>query len=145
MIRFDILDPPVMVAGGAAAVCLVAGVSGFLSKRTRSVLLIAAVGLSLVALAAIRVADSAYYPRVLEAVRTSPSAQRENTLALWSQFVRSNGAIGSVALHLVLWQSGYCTNLVSYSNCEALPLGSESQGIAKDELLELSRNSRGRS
>ena len=142
MIRVDFIDPPVVVVAGMAAICLVMGVSGFLTRRWRNIVLIAAAALSVAGLAAIRVADTAYYPRVLEAVRTGTPAQRDSVVALWSQFVRSNGVISGLALHLVLWRSGYCTNLLSYSNCTPLPEGTESQGIAKDELFEISRKPR---
>jgi len=45
----------------------------------------------------------------------------------------------------VMWQSGCCINLASYSNCAALPAAAESRGVANDRLFEIRRRHRDRS
>lgn len=89
-------------------------------------------------------ADSAYYPRILEAVKSvSPDARRE-MLKSWSQQT-SDGFVSPVGLHLFLTRFGYCSNLgglMSGAGCKRLPLGLEAQGIAKDELMNLVQQER---
>ena len=84
-------------------------------------------------------ADSSYYPRVLRLVETSPTTQREELLRYWASYTRyGDRMISSVDLHRFLSHFGFCTNLLSRANCVELPVGTEAQGIAKDELAELS-------
>jgi hypothetical protein len=138
MIRISV-DPIAVVAAGVAIACVAIAATGFLSKRWRVGLILAAGAFFGAALLASRSVDAAYYPRVLDAVLTSPPTERISLLQLWSRHVHFNGLISPVGLHMVLWESGYCTNLFSYPGCNALPEGNEAQGIAKDELFDMSR------
>lgn len=139
MIRVSV-DSVAVVAAGIAFVCVAIAATRLLARRWRVGFILAA-GVSLgVALLAGRSVDAAYYPRVLEVVLTSPSTERISLLQLWGRHVHSNGLIGPVGLHLVLWESGYCTNLFSYPSCNTLPEGTEAQGAAKDELFDMSKN-----
>jgi len=82
--------------------------------------------------------DSAYYPRVLEAVNRASPREQAQILSSWAEYSGPNeGFITILGLHHVLWESGYCTNLIHYLGCKPLPTGTEAMGIAKDELHSL--------
>lgn len=84
-------------------------------------------------------ADASYYPRVLAVVQNASPAEREHLLLLWaSQTPPSPDFVTPLELHGVLWRAGYCTNLFRWPGCNELPAGSESQGIAKEVLNDLS-------
>lgn len=90
-------------------------------------------------LANLRFADSSYYPRVLQVVKTAAPPEREHLLRLWAGTVGPmEGHISPWGLDPLLHELGFCTNLRTFAGCKQLPSGEEGEGIAKDELLSLS-------
>jgi len=92
----------------------------------------------IVCIAVLGTADDAYYPRVLEAVNRAPPQEQAQILSNWAEYSGPiEGFITVIGLHHVLWESGYCTNLLYYPGCKLLPKGTEAMGLAKDDLHSL--------
>jgi len=85
-------------------------------------------------------ADSTYYPRILEAVRSASPEAKKEMLQFWSRQT-SDGFVSPVGLDRFLNRFGYCSNLgglMSATGCSELPSGIEAQS---DDSLKASSHS----